>query len=75
MAYVKKEERDLNINKFLTKFEEKGEINLTQSMKEEANQEKDNEDDIKWYKLEFKNKNNLSKNTKFIKSLINIIYI
>jgi len=45
--------------------------NLTQSMKEEANQEKDNEDDIKWYKLEFKNKNNLSKNTKFIKSMIN----
>jgi len=27
-ANVKKEERDLNINKFLTKFEEKGEINL-----------------------------------------------
>ena len=45
--------------------------NLTQSMKEEAIQEKDNKDDIKWYKLEFKNKNNLSKNTKFIKSMIN----
>ena len=45
--------------------------NLTQSMKEEAIQEKDNEDDIKWYKLEFKNKNNLNKNTKFIKSMIN----
>ena len=28
LANVKKEERDLNINKFLTKFEEKGEINL-----------------------------------------------
>ena len=28
VANVKKEERDLNINKFLTKFEEKGEINL-----------------------------------------------
>ena len=27
-ANVKKEERDLNINKFLSKFEEKGEINL-----------------------------------------------
>ena len=27
-ANVKKEERDLNINKFLTKFKEKGEINL-----------------------------------------------